>query len=99
MGGATWLSIFGFGKAPTRKHIRPAVAGRPRSNATKAKKPRQPVGQKHFAASGGVACSLQTQEGYARRSRLASHHKLLLRGPLLFARWLLSALSGIISTG
>src|SRR5438552_18987631 len=45
MGGAAWLSIFGFGKASTRKHIRPAAAGRPRSNATKGKKRRHPQGK------------------------------------------------------
>src|SRR2546422_30654 len=45
MGGAAWLSIFGFGKASTRKHIRPAVAGRPRSNATQGKKRRHPEGK------------------------------------------------------
>src|SRR5439155_26894285 len=35
-------------------------------------------------------CSLLTDRcGYARRSRLASRHELLLRGLLLFMRWLL----------
>jgi hypothetical protein len=43
MGGAAWLSIFGFGKAPTRKHIRSDL--RPRSNATKEKKRRHPQGK------------------------------------------------------
>ena len=37
-------------------------------------------------------CSLLTDPcRYAHRSFLASHHKLLLRGLLLFMRWLLSA--------
>jgi hypothetical protein len=43
MGGAAWLSIFGFGKASTRKHIRSDL--RPRSNATKGKKRRHPKGK------------------------------------------------------
>src|SRR5439155_26949041 len=35
-------------------------------------------------------CSLLTDRcGYARHSRLASRHELLLRGLLLFMRWLL----------
>jgi len=43
MGGAAWLSIFGFGKASTRKHIRSDL--RPRSNETKDKKRRHPQGK------------------------------------------------------
>jgi hypothetical protein len=42
MGGAAWLSIFGLGKASTRKHIRSDL--RPRSNTTKDKKGRHPQG-------------------------------------------------------
>jgi hypothetical protein len=61
MGEAAWLSIFGLGKASTRKHIRSDL--RPRSNATKDKKGRHPTGQEHFAVSGGVARSLQTHAG------------------------------------
>jgi hypothetical protein len=49
-----------------------------------------PEGQERFRASGGVARSLQTHKGYARRSRLAIRPKLLLRDQLLFMRWLLS---------
>ena len=47
-------------------------------------------GQEHFLASGGVARSLSGKlpGGYARHSRLASHYQLLLRGLLLFMRWL-----------
>ena len=38
-------------------------------------------------------CSLLTDPyGYGRHSRLASHHQLLLRGLLLFMRWLLKIL-------
>jgi len=79
MGEVAWLSIFGLGKASTKKHIRSDL--RSRSNATKGKKRRHPAGQEHFAASGRVARFLQTHEGYARHSRLASHHELLLRNP------------------
>jgi hypothetical protein len=43
MGGAAWLSIFGLGKASTRKHIHSDL--RPRSNATEDKKRRHPQGQ------------------------------------------------------
>jgi hypothetical protein len=43
MGGAAWLSIFGLGKASTRKHIRSDL--RPRSNAIKGKKRRHPQGK------------------------------------------------------
>src|SRR5438552_7471805 len=43
MGGTAWLSIFGLGKASTRKHIRSDL--RARSNATQGKKRRHPQGK------------------------------------------------------
>src|SRR5438093_610219 len=51
MGGAAWLLIFGLGKASTRKHIHPAIAGRPRSNATRVKKRRHPEDQSKVEAA------------------------------------------------
>ena len=42
----------------------------------------QPCGRERGSASGGVARSLQTHEGYARRSRLASHAAELVDRPL-----------------
>src|ERR1700732_1529242 len=90
MGGAAWLSIFGLGKASTRKHIRPicdrgATQPKTKSDATHRARALRGVWRR---------CPLLTDPcGYARHSRLASHHKLLLRGPLLFMRCLLVSLS------
>jgi hypothetical protein len=78
---------FGLGKATTRKHIRSDL--RPRSNAIQGKKRRLTRRAKALRRV-WRRCSLLTDPcGYARRSRLASHHELLLRGLLLFMRRLL----------
>src|SRR6266478_6079161 len=87
MGEAAWLSIFGLGKASTRKHIRSDL--RPRSNATQVKKRRHPQGKStsrrlaallapYPAAAGRVCASLAP----------CQPPRLLLRGLLLFMRWL-----------
>ena len=65
----------------------------PRSATEKQRNPKAKSGTTRRArALRGVwrCCSFLTDPcGYARRSRLASHHELLLRGLLLFMRWLL----------
>src|SRR2546422_5683151 len=90
MGGAAWLSIFGFGKATTREHIRSDL--RPRSNATKGKKRRRPSGKSTSRRLAALLAPYRPMAGMlvsrvdstSLTTSLASHHKLLLRGLLLF---------------
>jgi hypothetical protein len=56
MGGAAWLSIFGLGKASTRKHIRSRRCGMTEEQRNQRRKATNPQGQNTSRRL--VACSL-----------------------------------------
>src|ERR1700681_3974502 len=82
MGGAAWLSIFGLGKASTRKHIRSDL--RPRSNATKDKKRRHPQGKSTSRCLAALLAPCRPMRVCASLAPCQPPHITLARSPPIY---------------